>query len=46
MKKFIDENKILAEIEKNKKNPKKKSKFQKKLEEIQRKQAEQIKKRR
>ena len=46
MKKFIDENKILAEIEKNKKNPKKKSKFQKKLEEIQRKQAEQMKKRR
>ncbi|MBG65356.1 MAG: membrane protein insertase YidC [Flavobacteriales bacterium] len=46
MKRFIDENKILAEIEKNKKNPKKKSKFQKKLEEIQRKQAEQMKKRR
>ena len=45
MKKLINENAILAEIEKNKKNPKKKSKFQKKLEEMQKKQAEQLRNR-
>lgn len=46
MKKFIDEDAILAQLEKNKKNPKKKSKFQKKLEEMQKKQEQQMKKRR
>ena len=38
MKRMIDEDAILAQLEKNKKNPKKKSKFQKKLEEMQKKQ--------
>jgi len=38
MKRMIDEDAILAQLERNKKNPKKKSKFQKKLEEMQRKQ--------
>ena len=37
MKRFIDEKAILAQLEENKKKPRKKSKFQKKLEEIQRK---------
>ena len=46
MRKFVDEESILAQIEKNKKIPKKKSKWQKKLEDIQKKQAEQMKKRR
>ena len=46
MKKFIDEDAILAQLEKNKKNPKKKSRFQKKLEEMQKKQEQQMKKRR
>jgi len=45
MTRFIDEDAILAQLERNKKNPKKKSKFQKKLEEMQRKQEQQIKKR-
>ena len=44
MKRFIDEDAILAQLEKNKKNPRKKSKFQKKLEEMQRKQEEQMRK--
>ena len=35
MKTTIDENKLLAQIEENKKKPKKKSNFQKKLEELQ-----------
>ena len=43
MKRFIDEEKILAQLEKNRKNPKKKSKFQKKLEEMQRKQEQKMK---
>ena len=46
MRKFVDEKSILAQIEKNKKIPRKKSKWQKKLEDIQKKQAEQMKKRR
>ena len=45
MKRMIDEDAILAQLEKNKKNPKKKSKFQKKLEEMQKKQEQQMKKR-
>ena len=45
MKRFIDEEAILAQLEKNKKNPKKKSKFQKKLEEMQKKQEQKMKKR-
>jgi YidC/Oxa1 family membrane protein insertase len=45
MKRFIDEDAILAQLEKNKKNPKKKSKFQKKLEEMQKKQEQKMKKR-
>ena len=45
MKRFVDEDALLRQIEKNKKNPKKKSKFQKKLEEIQRKQEAQRRKR-
>ncbi len=44
MKKMIDENAILAQIEKNKKNPKKKSSFQKKLEELQKRQEAKMKK--
>ena len=43
MKKMIDENAILAQIEKNKKNPKKKSSFQKKLEELQKRQEAKMK---
>ncbi len=46
MKRFIDEKAILSELERNKKKPKKKSKFQKKLEELQKKQAEQLKRKR
>ena len=46
MKRFIDEEAILSELERNKKKPKKKSKFQKKLEELQKKQAEQLRKKR
>ena len=42
---FIDENVIMAQIENNKKKPTKKSKFQKRLEEIARKQQEAAKKR-
>ncbi|MEE2700373.1 MAG: membrane protein insertase YidC [Bacteroidota bacterium] len=46
MKRFIDENAILAQIEANKKKPAKpKSKFQKKLEEMQRKQEQKMKSR-
>ena len=46
MQRFINEDLILAQLEANKKKPAKpKSKFQKKLEEMQRKQEEQIKKR-
>jgi len=44
MKRMIDENAILAQIEKNKKNPKKKSSFQKKLEELQKRQEAKMKK--
>ena len=46
MKKFIDEDAILSQIEKNKKTPKKKSNFQKKLEELQKKQEAKMRKRR
>ncbi|MBJ10014.1 MAG: membrane protein insertase YidC [Flavobacteriales bacterium] len=42
---FIDENAIIAQIENNKKKPTKKSKFQKRLEEMARKQQEAAKKR-
>ena len=42
---FIDENAIIAQIENNKKKPVKKSKFQKRLEEMARKQQEAAKKR-
>ena len=45
MKKFIDEKAILAQIEKNKKTPKKKSNFQKKLEDLQKKQEAKMRKR-
>ena len=46
MKRFIDEDAILAQLEANKKKPAKpKSKFQKKLEEMQRKQEQQMKNR-
>ena len=42
MKRFIDEDKIFAQLEANKKKPAKpKSKFQKKLEEMQKKQEQQ-----
>jgi YidC/Oxa1 family membrane protein insertase len=45
MRKFVDDNALLAQIEANKKKPaKKKSKFQKKLEEIQKNQEKNIKK--
>ena len=44
MKRFIDEDAILAQLEKNKKKPSKpKSKFQKKLEDMQKKQEEKMK---
>ena len=46
MKRFIDEDAILAQLEANKKKPAKpKSKFQKKLEDMQKKQEQQLKKR-
>jgi YidC/Oxa1 family membrane protein insertase len=46
MKRFIDEDAILAQIEANKKKPAKpKSKFQKKLEEMQRRQEQQMRNR-
>jgi YidC/Oxa1 family membrane protein insertase len=46
MKRMIDEDVILAQLEANKKKPPKpKSKFQKKLEDMQRKQEQQMKKR-
>ena len=46
MKRFIDEEAILAQLQANKKKPAKpKSKFQKKLEEMQRKQEQQMKNR-
>ena len=43
MRRFVDDERILAQLEENKKKPKKKSKFQKKLEEMQKKQKDQIK---
>ena len=43
MKRFIDEDAILAQLEANKKKPKKKSKFQKKLEEMQKQQEAKMK---
>ena len=45
MRRFVDDKKIFAQLEENKKKPKKKSKFQKKLEEIQKKQEAKLKKR-
>ena len=45
MKRLVDEDAILAQLEENKKKPKKKSKFQKKLEDMQKKQEDQIRKR-
>ena len=46
MKRFIDDEALLAQLEANKKKPAKpKSKFQKKLEEMQRKQEQQMKNR-
>ena len=46
MRKFVDDDAILAQLEENKKKPPKpKSKFQKKLEEMQKKQEKQMKKR-
>tara|TARA_B110000196_G_C21136828_1_gene661560 strand:+ start:261 stop:2027 length:1767 start_codon:yes stop_codon:yes gene_type:complete len=45
MKKFINEDAILAQLEENKKKPKKKSNFQKKLEDMQKKQEQKMKKR-
>ena len=45
MKRMINEDAILAQLQENKKKPKKKSKFQKKLEEMQRKQEQKMKKR-
>ncbi|MBT6013565.1 MAG: membrane protein insertase YidC [Flavobacteriales bacterium] len=46
MRRFVDDNALLAQIEENKKKPaKKKSKFQKKLEEMQKKQEQQLKNR-
>ena len=45
MRRFIDEKAIIAQLEANKKKPRKKSKFQKKLEELQRKQEQQLKNR-
>ncbi len=44
MKSLIDENALLIEIEKNKKKPRKKSKFQKKLEELQKAQERKMRK--
>ena len=43
MKKFIDEDAILKQLEENKKKPKKKSNFQKKLEEMQKRQEQKLK---
>ena len=43
MRRFVDEDAILAQLEENKKKPKKKSKFQKKLEEMQKKQEKRLK---
>ncbi len=45
MKRMINEDAIFAQLQENKKKPKKKSKFQKKLEAMQRKQEQQMKKR-
>ena len=46
MRRFVDDDALLAQIEENKKKPaKKKSKFQKKLEEMQKKQEQQLKNR-
>ena len=45
MKKLINEDAILAQLEENKKKPKKKSNFQKKLEDMQKKQEQKMKKR-
>ena len=45
MRKLVDEKAILSQLEANKKKPRKKSRFQKKLEELQRKQEQQLKNR-
>ena len=46
MKKFVNEGALLQEIEENKKKPRKKSKFQKRLEEMQKMQEQKMKQRR
>ena len=46
MRRFIDDDALLREIEENKKKPRKKSKFQKRLEEMQKLQEQKIKQRR
>ena len=46
MRKFIDDEALLKEIEENKKKPRKKSKFQKRLEEMQKMQEQKMKQRR
>ena len=45
IRRFVDEEALLAKLEENKKKPKKKSKFQQRLEEMQKQQQKQIKKR-
>tara|TARA_B100000902_G_scaffold149523_2_gene146069 strand:+ start:6158 stop:7927 length:1770 start_codon:yes stop_codon:yes gene_type:complete len=45
MKRFVNNEVLLAQIEENKKKPRKKSKFQKKLEELQKKQEQKMKRR-
>ncbi len=46
IRRFVDEDALLAKLEENKKKPKKKSKFQQRLEEMQKQQQKQAKKRR
>jgi len=46
IRRFVDEEALLAKLEENKKKPKKKSKFQQRLEEMQKQQQKQAKKRR
>ncbi len=46
IRRFVDEEALLAKLEENKKKPKKKSKFQQRLEEMQKQQQKQTKKRR
>lgn len=46
MRRFIDDEALLKEIEENKKKPRKKSKFQKRLEEMQKMQEQKMKQRR